>query len=178
MIYVNSEWGKLLADNSVAGIYRSQGGGKVKISTSPAPHQALGVSQYAWISSPMRRYVDFINQRQLVALLQGETPPYTREGESLQTFMRDFEATYEVYGDFQRTMERYWCLRWLLQENIGTTGALVLKENLVKLDHLPLVARVASLPELPPETNIEVEISHIDLLELTFNAKFLRKQEF
>jgi exoribonuclease-2 len=91
--------------------------------------------------------------------------------------MRDFEATYEVYGDFQRTMERYWCLRWLLQENISTTGALVLKENLVKLDHLPLVARVASLPELPPETNIEVEISNIDLLELTFNAKFLHKQE-
>ena len=177
MIYVNSEWGKLLADNSVAGIYRSQGGGKVKISTSPAPHQALGVSQYAWISSPMRRYVDFINQRQLISLLRGETPPYTREGENLQTFMRDFEATYEVYGDFQRSMERYWCLRWLLQENISTTGAQVLKENLVKLDRLPLVARVASLPEVPPETNIEVEISNIDLLELTFNAKFLHKQE-
>ena len=56
-------------------------------------------------------------------------------------------------------------------------SAQVLKENLVKLDRLPLVARVASLPEVPPETNIEVEISNIDLLELTFNAKFLHKQE-
>ncbi|SEP02222.1 ribonuclease catalytic domain-containing protein [Nitrosovibrio sp. Nv6] len=175
MIYVNAEWGKQLADNGVAGIYRSQGGGKVRISTSPAPHQGLGVSQYAWISSPMRRYVDFINQRQLVALLRGETPPYTRESESLHIFMRSFEAAYEVYGDFQRSMERYWCLRWLLQENVTTTGAQVLKENLVKLDCLPLVARVASLPEMPPETNIEVEISNIDLLELTFNVKFLRK---
>ena len=44
------------------------------MSTSPAPHQGLGVSQYAWISSPMRRYVDFINQRQLVALLRREDP--------------------------------------------------------------------------------------------------------
>ena len=52
-----------------------------------------------------------------------------------------------------------------------------MKENLVKLDRLPLVARVASLPEVPPETNIEVEISSIDLLELTFNAKFLHKLE-
>ncbi len=177
MIYVNTEWGKQLVDSGITGIYRSQGGGKVRISTSPAPHQGLGVSQYAWISSPMRRYVDLINQRQLVALLQGETPPYTRESESLRTSMRDFEATYEVYGDFQRGMERYWCLRWLLQENIHTIGAQVIKDNLVKLDHIPLATRVPSLPDVPPETNIEVEISQIDLLELTFNAKFLRKLE-
>ena len=175
MIYVNTEWGKQLADSGVTGIYRSQSGGKVRISTSPAPHQGLGVSQYAWISSPMRRYVDFINQRQLVALLRKETPPYTRDSESLRISMRDFEAAYEVYGDFQRRMERYWCLRWLLQENVSTTGAQVLKENLVKMDHLPLVARISSLPEVPPETAIEVEISQIDLLELTFHARFLRK---
>jgi len=175
MIYVNAEWGKQLADSGIAGIYRSQGGGKVRMSTSPAPHQGLGVSQYAWISSPMRRYVDFVNQRQLVALLRGEIAPYTRESESLQTFMRDFEAAYEIYGDFQRSMERYWCLRWLLQEKIEITGAQVLKENLVKLDRLPLVTRVPSLPDMPPETYIELEISGIDLLELTFNARFLRK---
>ncbi|MDQ3184906.1 MAG: RNB domain-containing ribonuclease [Pseudomonadota bacterium] len=177
MIYVNTEWGKQLADSGVAGIYRSQGGGKVRISTSPAPHQGLGVLQYAWISSPMRRYVDFINQRQLVALLRRETPPYVRESESLRTSMRDFEAAYEIYGEFQRRMERYWCLRWLLQENINTIGAQVIKENLVKLNHLSLVARVSSLPDVPSETNIEVEISQIDLLELTFNVKFLRKLE-
>ncbi|SEL19794.1 ribonuclease catalytic domain-containing protein [Nitrosovibrio tenuis] len=175
MIYVNAEWGKQLADAGVAGIYRSQGGGKVRMSTSPAPHQGLGVSQYSWISSPMRRYVDFINQRQLVALLRGEIPPYTRESESLHTFMRDFEAAYEIYGDFQRSMERYWCLRWLLQEKIEITGAQVLKENLVKLDHLPLIARVSSLPDMPPETSIEVEVSQIDLLELTFSVRFLHK---
>lgn len=175
MIYVNAEWGKQLADKGVAGIYRSQGGGKVRMSTAAAPHQGLGVSQYAWISSPMRRYVDFINQRQLIALLRGEAPPYTRDSERLATLIRDFEAAYEVYSDFQRRMERYWCLRWLLQENVLTTTAQVLKENLVRLDCLPLVMRLSSLPEMPPETNIEVEISQIDLLELTFHARFLRK---
>jgi exoribonuclease-2 len=172
---VNAEWGKQLADSGIAGIYRSQGGGKVRMSTSPAPHQGLGVSQYAWISSPMRRYVDFINQRQLVALLRGETPPYTRDSESLQTYMRDFESAYEIYADFQRTMERYWCLRWLLQEKIEVIGAQVLRENLVKLDGLPLITRVCSLPDLAPETGIQVEISNIDLLELGFTARFLHK---
>ncbi len=177
MIYVNAEWGKQLADGGVAGIYRNQSGGKVRMSTSPAPHQGLGVSQYAWISSPLRRYVDLINQRQLIALLRRETPPYTRESDDLLLAMRDFEAIYEAYGDFQRGMERYWCLRWLLQENINTTGAQVLKENLVKFDRLPLVIRVPSLPDMSPETYVEVEISQVDLLDLTCNARFLRKLE-
>jgi len=50
-----------------------------------------------------------------------------------------------------------------------------LKENLVRFDRLPLVARVSSLPDLPPETNVEIEVSQIDLLELTFHARFLGK---
>tara|TARA_R110002073_G_scaffold291773_4_gene456956 strand:- start:2521 stop:4377 length:1857 start_codon:yes stop_codon:yes gene_type:complete len=177
MIYVNTEWGKQLADASIAGIYRNQGGGKVKMSTAPAPHQGLGVSQYAWSSSPMRRYVDLINQRQLIALLSGETPPYTKESDGLLIPMRDFEIVYSVYNDFQRSMERYWCLRWLLQENTQTINAQVIKENLVKLDHLPLLVRVPSLPEVAADTYVKLEISNIDLLERSLNAQFLQKLE-
>jgi exoribonuclease-2 len=177
MIFVNTEWGKQLADGGVAGIYRNQSGGKVRMSTSPAPHQGLGVSQYAWVSSPLRRYIDLINQRQLIALLRKEEPPYAREGDELLLAIRDFEAVYEAYGEFQRSMERYWCLRWLLQENINMTGAQVLKEGLVRLDRLPLLVRVPSLPDMPPETHVELEISQIDLLELTCDARYMRRMD-
>ncbi|SFP55843.1 exoribonuclease-2 [Nitrosomonas cryotolerans] len=177
MIYVNTEWGKQLADASIAGIYRNQGGGKVKMSTSPAPHQGLGVSQYAWSSSPLRRYVDLINQRQLIALLRAEAPPYTKGSDALLIPMRDFEQAYAIYSDFQRGMERYWCLRWLLQENVHTIDAQVIKENLVRFDHLPLVARVPSLPEILPGTYVKLKISQIDLLERSLHAQFLHKQE-
>ena len=177
MIFVNSEWGKQLANGGVAGIYRNQSGGKVKMSTSPAPHQGLGVSQYAWCSSPMRRYIDLINQRQLISLLRGEKPPHSKEDNSLQIAIRDFEEAYNAYNEFQRKMEKYWCLRWLSQEEIKTTKAVVIKENYVKLDCLPLVIRVPSLPEVFPETFVELEILQIDLLELTVNTKFIRKLE-
>lgn len=177
MIFANAEWGKQLADAGFAGIYRSQGNGKVKMSLSPAPHQGLGVSQYTWSSSPMRRYVDLINQRQLIALVSEAPPAYTKEDDALLISMRDFEMAYAAYAEFQRGMERYWCLRWLLQENISTTGAVVVKENLVKLDRLPLITRVPSLPDLSPGTFVTVGISQIDLLDRTVNTGFLGKRE-
>lgn len=177
MIYANTEWGKQLADANIAGIYRSQNNSKVKMSTSPAPHQGLGVAQYAWISSPMRRYVDLINQRQLIAMISDEAPPYTRESDDLLIAMRDFETAHSVYGDFQRTMEHYWCLRWLIQENIQTINAVVIKENLVKFDHMPLLMRIPSLPNMMPDSYVKLEIQDIDLLDRTLRAKFVEKLE-
>lgn len=177
MIFVNAEWGKQLANGGIVGIYRNQSGGKVRMSTSPAPHQGLGVSQYAWCSSPMRRYIDLINQRQLISLLRGEKPPHPKECSNLQIAIRDFEEAYNAYNEFQRKMEKYWCLRWLLQGEIKTTKAVVIKENYVKLDCLPLIIRVPSLPEIFSDTFVELEISQIDLLELTVDTKFTRKLE-
>jgi len=177
MIYVNTEWGKQLTDAGITGIFRSQANGKVKMSTSPAPHQGLGVSQYAWSSSPMRRYVDLINQRQIIAMLRAEPPHYTKESNNLLIAIRDFETAYGIYGEFQRAMERYWCLRWLLQEKIQIINAQVIKENLVKLDHIPLLTRVPSLPEMAPSTYVKLKLSEVDLLERSLHAEFLQKQD-
>lgn len=177
MIFVNSEWGKMLAAHNVAGIYRTQNNGKVKMSTVPAPHQGLGVAQYLWSSSPLRRYVDFINQRQIISLLRNETPAYARNDTTLFTVMRDFDAAYTLYNEFQRNMERYWCLRWIQQEHVQQTEALVLRENLVKLTSIPLVGRIPSLPELPPNTRVTLEIGDIDLLDLNFHARFVAAVE-
>ncbi|MCE9549443.1 MAG: RNB domain-containing ribonuclease [Betaproteobacteria bacterium] len=177
MIFVNSEWGKLLATHDIAGIYRTQSNGKVKMSTVPAPHQGLGVAQYMWSSSPLRRYIDFVNQRQIISLLREDPPAYTKNDTTLFAVIRDFDAAYVLYNEFQRNMERYWCLRWLLQENIQQAEALVLRENLVKLVHIPLISRIPSLPELPPNTRVILEIGDIDLLDLNFNARFISAVE-
>ncbi len=177
MIFVNSEWGKLLAERKVAGIYRTQNNGKVKMSTVPAPHQGLGVAQYLWSSSPLRRYVDLINQRQIISVLRGEAPPYAPNDTSMFAAMQDFDAAYAVYNEFQRGMERYWCLRWLLQENVNEAEAVVQRENLVKLARIPLWGRIPSLPELPPFTRVVLAVGDIDLLDLEFKARYVSTME-
>jgi exoribonuclease-2 len=172
MIFANSQWGRQLAAAEVAAIYRVQGNGKVRMSTVAAGHAGLGVECYAWATSPLRRYVDLINQRQILALTRGEAPPYRHGDEALLAAMRDFEAAYEAYNEFQRTMERYWCLRWLVQENRASVWGTVVRENLVRLDELPLVVRVPSLPALEPATRVELAVEEIDFLDLTLRCGF------
>ena len=177
MILVNSEWGRHLAEHGFVGIYRTQQNGKVKMSTVAAPHQGLGVAQYMWSSSPLRRYVDLLNQRQIIAMLNDGEPVYPKNDPALYTAMRDFDTMYTIYGDFQKTMERYWCLRWLLQEKIEQVEVIVLRENLVKLTGIPLVLRVPSLPELPANTRVQLAIGEIDLLDLNVQTRFIAKVE-
>ena len=70
MILANNLWGGLLHQHGVPGIYRSQQAGRVRMSTQALPHEAIGVPQYAWSTSPLRRYVDLVNQWQLIAAVE------------------------------------------------------------------------------------------------------------
>jgi exoribonuclease-2 len=172
MIFTNSTWGKRLADARVAGLYRTQAAGKVKMSTRPAEHQGLGVAHYLWASSPLRRYSDLVNQRQLLATLTGEKPPYADNDAELHASLADFEATYSQYAEFQERMEHYWCLRWLLQEGVAEITAAVVRENLVRFDRLPLVIRLADLPSLDVGTPVRVGIGRISLLSATLECRY------
>ena len=165
MILANSAWGELLAERDVAAIYRVQSTGKVRFSVHPEPHEGLGVSGYAWMSSPLRRYVDLVNQWQLVAALGGRRPTFARNSDALLSALRAFEVTYARYDEHQRSMETYWSLRWLVQEGIRALEAVVLRENLVRIEGLPLVTRVSSAPTLEPGTRVRLEVTAIDLLE-------------
>ena len=172
MILANSSWGELLAERDIAAIYRVQSTGKVRLSVHPEPHEGLGLRCYAWMSSPLRRYVDLVNQWQLVAAIQGRRAPFTRSSEALLSAMRAFELTYARYDEHQRAMETYWSLRWLLQENVRDADATVLRENLVRLDGLPLVVRVPSLPDTAAGTRVRLTIKSVDLLERTLECLY------
>ena len=172
MIFVNSQWGKLLADARIAGLYRTQANGKVRMSTRPGEHQGLGVEHYLWSSSPLRRYSDLVNQRQLYAAIERRRPPYAENDAELYAALTDFEATYAAYAEFQERMEHYWCLRWLLQEGVVETTGSVIRDTLVRFDRLPLVVRLPDLPSLPAEKEVRIAIGRIDLLAATLECRY------
>jgi exoribonuclease II len=172
MIFANAEWGGQLAKAGYAAIYRAQSNGVARMTTVAARHDGLGVAQYAWASSPLRRYVDLINQRQLLALIAGQPAPYQAGAESLLMALRDFELAYDAYSEFQRNMERYWCLRWIGQENATALDATVIRDNLVRCNRLPLVIRVPSLRDAVAGDPVRLAVSHLDPWELTLHAEF------
>ena len=171
MILANATWGELLAGRDIAAIYRVQAAGKVRMSVYAEAHEGLGVGTYAWFTSPLRRYVDLVNQWQLVAALRGQRAAFARNSEGLLAALRAFEVVASRYEEHQRALEQYWCLRWLEQEREALGGArlerdaTVLRESLARLDGLPLVVRVPSMPPLEPGSRVRLALEPPDLLE-------------
>lgn len=186
MIFANSTWGKLLHDHGVPGIYRSQGGGtggwaakmQVRMVTHAAPHQGLGVDQYAWSTSPLRRYPDLVNQWQIIACAEHGVAaplvaPFKPRDANLFAIVSAFDAAYAAYGDFQSNMERYWCLRWLGQQDARHVAAVVLKDEVVRLVDLPLVIKLPGMPPVARGTEVTLDILRWDEVDLSIETRLL-----
>lgn len=179
-ILANSTWGAFLHDHSVPGIYRTQrafgmpsGPKRTRMQTSAAPHEGLGVPQYAWSTSPLRRYVDLVNQWQLLACVQhGVTAklaaPFKQKDADLYAVVQGFDDTYAAYADHQRRMEYFWCLRWIKQEGRKQVSATVVKGELVRLDEVPLLLHVPALGVHARGTQVLLDVMSVD--ELTIEA--------
>jgi len=109
----------------------------------------------------------------LVAVLLGRRPPLTRTAEALHSALQAFEVAYARYDEHQRTLETYWALRWLVQENAKEITGAVVRENLIRLDGLPLAVRVPSLPALDAETPVRLAVDEIDLIECKGHWRWL-----
>lgn len=184
MILANSTWGGWLAECGVPGIYRSQAsmapGMKVRMGVRPAPHAGMGVKQYVWSTSPLRRYVDLANQWQIIACARhgrsaALAAPFKPKDAELFSVISGFEAAYSAYNQFQNGLERYWTMRHLEQAGIGELDAAVLKEGLVRADHLPLVFRALGCESLPRGARVRVRITGADLLTLDVHASLVAR---
>ncbi|MBC7488971.1 MAG: RNB domain-containing ribonuclease [Glaciimonas sp.] len=186
MIFANSTWGKLMADHGVPGIYRAQGGGsgagptkmQVRMVTHPAPHQGLGVDQYAWSTSPLRRYTDLVNQWQILACVEGGVAaplvaPFKPRDADLFAIVSAFDAIYAGYSDFQSTMERYWCLRWLRQEHAKHVEAVVLKDEILRLVDIPLVIKLPGMQKIARGASVKLDLIRWDEVDLSLEVRLL-----
>lgn len=188
-IVANSTWGNLLAEHGVPGIYRSQAslapGVKVRMGTKALPHAGIGVKSYAWATSPLRRYVDLVNQWQLIACVRhGKTAalaaPFKPKDADLFSIISSFDAAYSAYNGYQAGMERFWTLKYLEQNGIATLDATVFKEGpagsfLVRADTLPLVLPVLGAQNLPRGARVRVKLGEIDEITLDVNGTVLER---
>lgn len=179
-IVANSTWGNMLAEHGVPGIYRSQAslapGVKVRMSTKALPHAGIGVKSYAWATSPLRRYVDLVNQWQIIACARhGKTAalaaPFKPKDAELFSIISSFDAAYSAYNGYQAGMERFWTLKYLQQNQITELDATVFKEGpngsfLVRADTLPLVLPVLGAQQLPRGARVRVKLGEIDEITL------------
>ena len=164
MILANSTWAQMLHDNDLPGLFRVQPAGKVRMSTKSEPHIGMGVQHYGWFTSPLRRAADYINQKQLLSLIDDSAEPLFQQSDAeLFAALRDFDTAYAAYADFQRQMEAYWSLVYLQQQGTSELTATILKEDLVRIEGLPLVTRATGIPfDALPKTQVLLKITELD----------------
>ena len=188
-IVANSTWGLMLAEHGVPGIYRSQAslapGVKVRMSTKALPHAGIGVKAYSWATSPLRRYVDLVNQWQIIACARhGKTAalaaPFKPKDAELFGIISSFDGAYSAYNGYQAGMERFWTLKYLEQNGITELTANVFKEGpngsfLVRADNLPLVLPVLGAQNLPRGAHVRVKLGEIDEISLDISGTLIER---
>jgi exoribonuclease-2 len=148
MVLANSLAAQFLADQGIAAIYRGQpeprepiksAPGKsllelwqdrrrlsrVVMDLSPSPHWGLGLPCYTFATSPIRRYLDLVIHRQLLAVVSGHPPIYGTE--DLEQILATIEPAMRRAGLLKTRRLRYWLLKYLVSRLGQKLEALVLE---------------------------------------------------
>ncbi len=152
---------------------------RAELDLEPQRHCSLGVPHYTSITSPIRRFVDLVTQRQLKHVLETGKPFYNEE--QLQQIITEFRSYVGKVGFVQRKWNRYWLLKYLEQEDIQHTTALVLDTN-NRFAHLllPDFLLETNMPvneeaKVKPGELIRIRIEHLNPREDTMRIKLNHK---
>ncbi len=94
------------------------------IDTDPSPHSGLGLDAYTNATSPIRRYLDLVTQRQIRSALIEEPIPYDED--TLEQIRISVEASLKDLATVRRNRTRYWILKHLRENPVQSLEALVL----------------------------------------------------
>ena len=98
---------------------------RVVMDLAPQPHWGLGLPCYTFATSPIRRYLDLVSHRQLLAAASGLPPVYDRE--ALEQIVTYIEPAMRRAGLLKSRRLRYWLLKYLAARVGQTREALVLE---------------------------------------------------
>ncbi len=97
------------------------------LETTPKRHAALGVPAYSPITSPLRRYTDFINMAQVCSFLAEGTPRL--DVDELDHLATNLGMRIKEVGAVQRFRPRYWKLVYLAKRRKQFQSAVVVDDN-------------------------------------------------
>lgn len=137
--------------------------------TVPKRHAALGVSAYAPITSPLRRYPDFINMAQVCTFLENGTPRLDKD--ELDDLAVHLAIRVKEVGAVQRFRPRYWKLVYLAKQRKRFQSAVLVDENggmaTLAMPHLQVNVRAPKKmlgDKLYPGQRFQINFSKIDPL--------------
>jgi exoribonuclease-2 len=149
------------------------------LTTTPNPHSGLGLELYVQSTSPIRRYLDLVIQRQIKAFIEGTTP--VLDNRSLEEIKMIVEPTLKTLEFVKRNRLRYWVLKYLSQHMGQIHEAIVLDE--LKRKYRVVLKRFLHVAEikkqngtiLSPGDEISVEVKKVDPWEETVELAYADK---
>jgi len=96
------------------------------IETKPKPHSVCGLNVYTQCTSPIRRYLDLVVQRQIKGFIIDGRPPYDERG--LEAIRLATEPVLRQLERIRRNRSRYWVLKFLKENRNKRFDAMVLNE--------------------------------------------------
>ncbi len=140
---------------------------RAEMTVVAAPHAGLGLAMYSQVTSPIRRYADYVSHYQLKAFIAGEDPPFTVEG--LRGLIAALEPCTTDAVQVERKRKRYWSVEYLRRHRDTPWRAIVLgylreSENLalVMLDDVAFRCPVRFTRQVDPGEWVHLQVTRAD----------------
>ena len=187
MVLMNNLVGTYLHDNVIPAIYRSQDPVDMedvpetsvdavrqyhilrrirpaRLSTSSGLHALIGVEPYLQVTSPLRRYTDLVNQRQLSSALGGGAPAY--DANAMKDVLFRADVMLRDLGRAENERQRYW-IHKLLSSKLGEDfSAVVLdargRDYVVELEEYLIRSNVYLRPGTEPGETVQLVLQDVD----------------
>ncbi|NOX25073.1 MAG: RNB domain-containing ribonuclease, partial [Deltaproteobacteria bacterium] len=150
MVMANSLAARFLADRQEPGLFRSQGPARKRffkrpdndifilfrqrrflsrgiLDTTPKRHDGVGVEQYTTTTSPIRRLLDLVMQRQISGILAGRGAQFSEL--DLRGIAHLISAAQSRLNQVRQQRHRYWLLHYLEKHQDGRLAAFVLDKR-------------------------------------------------